>query len=426
MSQELSKSTIGLRAQEFHEGLKEFASFAPKEMHMHATILIGKVASLATHLKGLNYVEDYKALVGLSSQLGISNIELGPILRELQEIDFATVVEAGSQIKRVDLRIPELRNGYETLGERWTQLNPGEIEHAAIKVLDDVASFPHKETEVKSKLGLDDKTFDIVLAIATTGALVDKYEYKSEETILYSPLTVEEKPDALLTLAQKFPEDHIVSALIEVKSRQGVPLELLKSSNFDFITQAVRLGVLCPVQITAAIPERTFLFTPRGGLRKEERVILEKARAILACVRCGEHYAKVKKIIYPRRILETLRDNKRFRYSRPDFPEQYGLLVTKQIGFIEPDKGRPSFYNFFLYDTPENIRALDIAIDLLETGQSPISKLEVDAREFLSVSGSFRGTLPSRTKMVKGTTLSKDMTRDIITEISKLARGVIR
>jgi len=243
---------------------------------------------------------------------------------------------------------------------------------------------------------------------------------------LYSPLTVEEDPSALLALSKKFPQDLIVKVLNEVQKQQGVPIQAMKVSNPDVVTEAVLLGILCPVRITSGNQERTFLFTPKGGLRKEERIVLEKARAILACVRYGEHYATVKKIRYPRRILETLRDKKRFAYPRPDFPEQYGLLVTKQIGFIEKDKTRPGFFNFFIHDTPENLHALDIAIDLLEIGTSPRSKLEIDAKEFLSVGGAFSGTLPTRSKMGREVPRSKQIARDIVIELSKLTRGVVR
>lgn len=426
MSKKLSKSNIGIRAQEFHEGLKDIVNYPLKEMYLPTTIQVGKAATLATHLKGRDYVDDYQALIGLASQLGISGIELRQVLRELEEIDFVKVVESGSgigSIKRVELKIPELRDGYEELGERWLELHPSEIEQASVTVLDEVASFPQGEVNLRSTMGLSDKDFGIILNIGASGLLIDRFSNDGEE-LLYSPLTVEEKPDALLTLAQQFPKDLIVSALKNVQSYQGMPIEHLTGADKDLAAQAMRMGALCPVQISSGTPTKTFLFTPRGGLKIEERVILEKARAILACVRYGEHYAKERKILYPHLILETLRDNKRFRYPRPDFPEQYGLLVTQQIGRIETDKWRPGFYNFYMIDTPENMLALNIAIDLLKIGLSPTSKLEVDATTLLNIGGSFSGTLPTRAKLGREVTLTRDMARNFILKIAKLTRGV--
>jgi hypothetical protein len=401
MSKKLSKSSIGIRTQEFHEGLKDIVNYPLKEMYMPTTILVGKAATLATHLKGSDYIDDYQALIGLASQLGISGLELRQVLRELEEIDFVRVIETGpgiGGIRRVELKIPELRDGYEELGERWLQLHPSEIEQSSVSILDEVASFPQGENNLRSTLGLSDKDFNIILEIGTSGLLIDRYNNDGED-MLYSPLTVEEKPDILLALAQKFPEDLIVKALKNVQSYQGIPIDNLTGVNKGLATQAMRLGALCPVQIASGVPARTFLFTPRGGLKIEERVILEKARAILACVRYGEHYANVRKIQYPHLILETLRDKKRFRYSRPDFPEQYGLLVTQQIGRIEPDKWKSGYYYFYLIDTPENMRALNIAIDLLKIGLSPTTKLEVDASALLNIGGTFSGTLPTRGSM---------------------------
>ncbi|HZO75804.1 MAG TPA: hypothetical protein VFB60_26625 [Ktedonobacteraceae bacterium] len=423
MLEKMSKSSMGMRAQEFHEGLKDTINFPLKDMYMEKTLLVGKAATLATHLKGRDYIEDYQTLKGLASQLGISGIELRHVLRELEEIDFATVREANSQIKRVELRIPELRNGYEDLGERWIQLCPSEIEQASIEALETVAAFPQHEANLKNSLGLSGADFNKVLMIANSGLLIDQYKNENE-VILYSPLTVEEKPAALLTLAQQFPEDRIILALGGVQRYQGVPMEQLIGTDKEFATQAMRLGALCPVQVTAGATGRTFLFTPRGGLAREERIILEKARAILACVRYGEHYASTRKIIYPELILETLRERKRFKYPRPDFPEQYGLLVIQQIGTVEPDRWRPGFYHFSLIDTPENMRALDIAIDLLKLGRISASKLEVDAAALLNVSGTFSGTLPTRAKLGREVALPDDIARNYILNVAKLTRGV--
>lgn len=426
MSHKLTAGTIGLRAQEFHEGLRDVTAFGPKEAHLQTTILVGKAASLATHLKGLLYVEDMQALKFLAAELGITSVELRPVLNVLEEVDFATVVTAGKQIKRIELRVPVLRNGYNDLGEYWLQSEPGEIERAALTVLDDIAAFPHRESNIKEYLGLEDKVFNMVYEIGNAGALLDKYQDVDDETMLYSPLTVEEKPQPLLALAQVFQENNVIAALGEVESRQGIVPELLSDRSKRIIDQAIMLGVLSPVQLSMGNENRIFLFSPYGGLQKEERIILEKARAILACVRCGEHYASTRKIFSPRRILETLRDNKRFRYPRPDVPEQYGLLVTKQIGVIEPDSMRPGFFHFSLHVTPENMHALDIAIALLEADRLPKSRLELDAKEFFSIRGNFTGTLPtrSRMRMSRNIMLSREVACEIFGEISKLARGV--
>ena len=424
MTISLSKSVLALRAQDFHEGLRDVSTYGPKEAHLQTTILIGKAASLVTHLKGLDFVDNVDGrLMYLAAELGISGIELRPVLTVLEDVDFASVIGPGTQIRRLELRIPELRNSYEDLGEKWIQLGTTEIERAAISTLESVASMPTKELEMQASIGIAAADFNTILAIGTAGALLDRHVLPSGEILLYSPLTVEEHPEAFLELASKFPEQRVASTLTALKKQQGTPIDKLVGVDKNVILEAVLLGVLCPVRISSGETEHTFLFSPRGGLAREERIILEKARAVLACVRCGEHYADFKPVLYPRSLLEALREKKTFRHSRPDTPEQYALLAKKGIGRIEEDTHRTGFYYFHLHDTRENMRALDIAIDLLDIGTTSTTKLEVDARQYLGVGGSFSGTLPTRTRLSRTVQRTKEMDRTIISEIAKVLRG---
>ena len=78
----MDKLNIGLRAQDFHEGLRETKAFGPKEAYFEKTLRIGKAAVLAMHLRGLQYVDDYTVLKFAAAQLVISGTELPVILRE--------------------------------------------------------------------------------------------------------------------------------------------------------------------------------------------------------------------------------------------------------------------------------------------------------------------------------------------------------
>lgn len=415
---------VGVRAQDFHEGLKEVASYGPKEVHLKNTLLIGKAATLAAHLRGLNVVEDQEALTYLAADLGISGLELDRVLRELETVDFASVKRDGETIRRVELRVPELRQGYEELGRRWEDLHPGEIERAAIEMLHHVAAVPRSKEDVQKAWGLDAKHFDLVLGIGSTGALMETYEVDDEEPIIYSPLTVEENPRPLIELAKKYPQDDVVRALNAVRSEQGLPEGVGAAKDNPVIIEAVLSGVLAPVRIQTAKGERRFFFAPRGQLVASEKVILDKARAVLACVRSGQHFADYKKIHHPAALLRKLRTSKTFSYSRPDYPEQYGLLVSKQIAVIRPDTAREGFFHFHLLDTDENMRALDLAIDLLQLGDASSTHAS-DAHALLGISGSYSGALSTRTRLARTVRRSKTAVQHIVTTISKLVRGVV-
>ena len=281
MSQLPENRDIALRAQDFHEGLKDVSTFGPKEAHLQATLLVGKAASLVTHLKGLNFVDNAKGqLVYLAAELGITGLELRSVLAELEEVDFASVVGSGLQIRWVELRIPELRDSYVDLGERWKQLQPTEIEGASVQILHSVAALPTRELDVQGRLGISNADFETIVSIASAGALLERYALPEGDILLFSPLTVEEKPEAFLELVRRFPDKQVVATLDAVRQQQGVPANMIKNANPQIVQEAVLLGVFCPVRISTEGKEHTFLFTPRGGLAREERVILERARAI--------------------------------------------------------------------------------------------------------------------------------------------------
>jgi hypothetical protein len=109
MVSKLDPSRIAIRAQEFHEGLRDVAAFRPKERHLRNTLTVGKAGILASHLKGLDYVDNAEALYSLGAELGINGTELEVVLQVLQEVDFTTVQDSVSDFTRIELRVPELR-----------------------------------------------------------------------------------------------------------------------------------------------------------------------------------------------------------------------------------------------------------------------------------------------------------------------------
>ena len=213
MFEEVTPARIAIRAQEFHEGLRDVAAFGPKERHLRNTLTVGKAGTLASHLKGLDHIDNPEALYTLAAELGINGTELEVVLRVLEEVDFATVVGSPSDFSRLELRIPELRNSYDDLGEYWVQRKPGEIERASITTLEQVATFPKLLDDVREELSLATKDFNVLLDLSRSGALIERFALDDGSELLYSPLTVEESPQALVTLSKRYPENEIVQAM---------------------------------------------------------------------------------------------------------------------------------------------------------------------------------------------------------------------
>ncbi len=186
----MDKLNIGLRTQDFHEGLRETKAFGPKEAYFENTLLIGKAAVLSMHLKGLLYVDDYTILKYAAGQLGIGALELPSVLEELEAIDFVSTVRSGDTIKRVDIRVPEFRTGYEELGERWNILKPTEIEQASVETLQNLLTVPIKEDYIINSLGMKPGEFSILRDVMGSAQLLS-IQTVSGEKVIFSPLAVD-------------------------------------------------------------------------------------------------------------------------------------------------------------------------------------------------------------------------------------------
>lgn len=413
------KLIIGLRAQDFHESLKDTGSFGPKDVHYKRTLLVGKAAALAMHLRGLLYIDKAEQLEYAASSLGISSLELPTVLKELEEIDFVKVVRKGGQIKRVEIKVPEFRSGYEELGERWLALQPGEIEQASLFALTKLYEGPVGQRELLGGLGLSESHTSILSDVMQSGQLLSVQPVDGRP-VAYTPLAVDGNPSAYLQWAKKFPND-VRNVLAVLQQKQGLPMGDDAIRKNPAIQDAIATGVVMPVQVSGATGEQHFLFAPKGGLTAEERTILDKARAILACVRYGQRFADGRPIKYPRRILETLRDRKRFNHGHPDLFSQYGLLVEKLIGHpVDEGNGR---WNFQVDDTDENMKALQVAIEMLSYGESPSARIDLSAKKALLAPCGYMGPLTTRPRL-RLIHSSAETRSEIVRQMADLARGM--
>src|SRR5690606_8505398 len=137
------------------------------------------------------------------------------------------------------------------------------------------------------------------------------------QPMVYTPLAVDGNPIAYIQWAKRFPNE-VGQVLNVLKGSQGLTLNDHTDSSNLALNDAIHTGVLMPVRINGATGEQHFIFAPHGGLSQEERIVMDKARAILASVRYGQKFASGRAIRYPRQILERLRDYKRFKQGHPD------------------------------------------------------------------------------------------------------------
>ena len=420
MSEPISDLVIGLRTQDFHESLRGTTTFGPKEVEFRTTLLVGKAASLAMHLRGLPFVDNVQSLSYAASSLGIGGLELDAVLRVLEELNFVSVARGtGGGIKRVDVRVPEYRSGYADLGRRWRELSPGGLEQVGISTLQWLHGTPVPEDQLIQWSGLDARGYGVLKDVMAAGKLIEVHAIDGRRTV-YTPLAVDGNPQLYLQWANSFPTE-VRTVLDTLKSYQGLSVDDPRVGKSTALMDAVSTGVLMPVQINGATGPQRFVFAPKAGLDPAERIVLDKARAIVACVRYGQRYAAGRPVKYPRALLETLRDKKRFKRGHPDLESQYGLLTEKMIG--EPVQDSFGNWNFHLWDTPENVQALNVSIEMLEYGESPASRLSIEAQEALLTPTGYLGPLTARPRLASDPNLSPATRAQIVREIARLARG---
>ena len=75
------------------------------------------------------------------------------------------------------------------------------------------------------------------------------------------------------------------------------------------VVEAMAMGLLPSPQVDSFGGRRRFAFTPYQGqiaLTESERAVLQKARAVVACIRYGEHFGTITKVDDPEAIVGAL------------------------------------------------------------------------------------------------------------------------
>jgi hypothetical protein len=358
----------GLRSQDVHAGLRNVdPNSGLVVQYTETTRLIGMAASLAMTIKGQDVIEDAESLkVIASDQLDIDAFAFKDIIGLLEEIGAIYNVQLdGKKIKKFSEKIPLHKDLYEYLGEAWEDRNPDEVEISMLFTIDELAKRPFKYSEFEKSFGLDPKAQEIVLELGNKSELIKTIELSDGDKIFYSPYFTFENPQILSELFSNHPEGDIKSEFEKIKNYQGLPV----TDELPVLSDAISRGLLqAPSIEDPSGLERSFAFTPYmvgQDFLIQKKAILEKALAVLACVRCGENFGGFTAISNPEAILEALLDPIRGRKLRPhsSHRRQYRLLHRRGIVRFIPSG---SWVQPQLIDTEDNIAAVKMAIELLK------------------------------------------------------------
>jgi hypothetical protein len=186
-------------------------------------------------------------------------------------------------------------------------------------------------------------------------------------------------------LAEKHGSDQLLTEFEVLRNKQGLAVT---PQRFPMLYDAVARGLLLApsVQLPGGSdqPFATLPYTLDRGLLVGEKPVLDKALAIVACIRCGEEfggYSDLPSAVAA--INKLLREWELNPHSSSE--RQYRLMRNKGVVAYGPDPqpwGRwvvPT-----LIDTSDNRRALEIARDLIMLGEPMAGRDAEAARDLLA------------------------------------------
>ncbi|MFA0543071.1 hypothetical protein [Vibrio sp. 10N.222.52.B7] len=355
---------------------------------------MGMAATLAIHLRGMPEV-NYEILRKVSDHyFNIPALALKEALSILAEIEYVRLNTKGIKILTVIPQVPRFKDLYEGVGDFFTFSDLNEHEQGTLVILSALQNKPENRDRIISSTGIDAKLMKRCVEIGNHGHYFKEYRTRGKD-FLASPFYFADNLDGLVDMSAKSGADDISVVLQVIKDNQGWPLSLIQTraelggkkltdTQKHLLVQLCTEGILKPPSIKFKDTSETFIFTPRPGnarLDTMNREIYERAMALVSCVRKGQLLAEKFKIKMPVRILETLRDRGCIG-SSSEAESQYRNLVFLKVGSLKQING--DRYQFVLNRTEENIEALDLAINLLRTGE--LANLDVHKEAQLALS----------------------------------------
>lgn len=385
----------GLRCGDVHAGLRNVDPNSSGSVPLAETRLIGMAANLASLVRGQDVIADAEALKTIAAeQLDISPYAFRDVIEILELAGFV------DDVKRQDSRVvsfaetvPFYEDLYDRLGSTWRSRSPSQFEQEMIAVVERLAGGPVPAEELEDELGLDHGDIPKLLDIGYASELVKRIDL-IDGPVLYSPFFGFENPELLASLLQDHGSGRFAEELEAVRTHQGLPLD---DEEHPALADAIARGfIIAPSVRTPAGEDQPFAavpYLPDTSLFTVRKPVLDKALAVLACVRCGQHFGGATSTRSPAAVLTALLDpNRGYRLSaHSSHRRQYQLLYRMQIVDFIPSG---NWVIPELIVTDDNIAAVRLALDLLTFGEPLHNRVADDeARALLSSTSTYDAPL---------------------------------
>jgi hypothetical protein len=363
-------ANIGLRAYDTAIGFRNLDERSAILADFSPTHIVGMAAVLAGAIKGKDVISNARSLKKISAEiLKINHWVFDKVVLELAELEMVRNVQRqGGEIVSFVENVPLLYdNMHERLGIRWTDMHPSELEAQFLTTLEKLAQTPLLAQVLSLEMGGDTQANQKLRVVGESAELIHYYPLSDGTEIATSPLHAFEKPGQLVKLFEHYKADRITEAFVEVRKQPGFPI--LMDNSFPVVEDMVRLGLVpAPTVVGADQKERAFAIMLYGldqVYLTSKKQILDRALALIACVRCGEVSGGMTPIRMPSRLLAALTDKNR-NYTlkgHSSIPRQYAPLI--RMGMITLVR-MGDLWGARLIPTTDNMEAVNLACALLE------------------------------------------------------------
>ena len=382
----------GLRCQDVHAGLRNVDPHSGSLTPLADTQLIGMAASLAALVRGQDVIADAQALRAVAAeQLDVSQFAFDQVIKVLADVGFVEGVRrSGGKITRFTENVPYYDDLYTGLGEVWRGRQPTEIEQQMVLLVDNLADAPVPVEELAGRIGLDTAAVPALLEVGGSAQLVKTIPLLDGD-VAYSPFFGFENPELIGDLVRDHGPEQLAMAFAAVRGEQGLPV----TESYPLLQDAIARGLLLApsvelpngtLQPFAALP-----YILDYELLHGRKPVLEKALAVLACLRCGQHFGGATSLSAPglvNVIDKLLNPSRGFLQPHESHERQYRLMHTAGLLAFDPDPVpggnwvQPRFI-----DTEDNRAALTIARDLIVHGERIAGRVGDDQARAALVTG---------------------------------------
>lgn len=365
----IGTARIGLRAYDITLGFRNLDERSAALSDFSHTHTAGMAALLTGAIKGREIIRDARALKKIAADvLKINPWAFDKVVNELGELELVREIRCrdGEVISFVE-QVPLLHDDvHARLGDRWVNSHPSEIEQMMVAAVDTLAHTPLPREQLRAAISADDRADEILRGVGQAAELIRLYRLQDGTEVVASPLYAFEQPDTLVPLFEQHPADRVRESFGRIREQPGLPV--LMDGSDPIAEDMVRLGLVpAPTVVGADKRSRAFIVLPYGldaAYLTSKKQVLERALALIACVRCGEISGGVTPVRFPDRLLAALMDPDR-DYSlsgHSSTMRQYALLI--QLGMIHV-VDRNSLPAARLRPTEDNLEAVDLARTLL-------------------------------------------------------------